>query len=104
MCNQRWAVSRYIVSRYVFRYIRVSVNVFIDTFDSEYLDTVFRYILAVFKYMYLDTFSDTLKKWFQIDLILSYVIKMALGLMLWTGEVACTRIQPPGRPQSMISY
>ena len=59
---QRWAVSRYIVSRYVFRYIRVSVNVFIDTFDSEYLDTVFRYILAVFKYMYLDTFSDTLKK------------------------------------------
>ena len=60
--RQRWAVSRYIVSRYVFRYIRVSVKVSINTFDSEYLDTVFRYILAVFKYMYLDTFSDTLKK------------------------------------------
>ena len=54
--NQSWAVFKYIV----FKYIYCIYTLYLNTFFNLYLITVFKYFWSVYKYMYLNTFLNTL--------------------------------------------
>ena len=44
----------------VFKYIYCIYTLYLNTFFNLYLITVFKYFWSVFKYMYLNTFLNTL--------------------------------------------